>query len=52
MTRFTRVKLFEDMIDLFGGLRFRRMDLCRVHRMQHTVLAPPPGNRVSDVETW
>ena len=30
LTCFTRVKLVEDMIALFGGLRFRRMDLFRV----------------------
>jgi len=28
--RFTRVELLKDMIDLFAGLRFRRMELCNV----------------------
>jgi hypothetical protein len=30
LTRFTREKLMEEMILLFGGLRFRQMDLFRV----------------------
>ena len=34
LTCFTRVKLVEDMITLFGGLRFRRMDLFRVRCTQ------------------
>ena len=33
MTWFTRVGLLEDMIDLFGGIRFRHMELYRVARM-------------------
>ena len=33
LTWFTRVGLLVDMIDLFGGIRFRRMDLYRVSRM-------------------
>ena len=34
MTSFTRVELLKDMIDLFGGLRFRYMDLCNVDGMR------------------
>jgi len=34
MTRFTRVELLKDMIDLFGGLRFRHMNLCKVDGMR------------------
>jgi len=34
MTCFTRVELLKDMIDLFGGLRFRRMELCNVDGMR------------------
>jgi len=30
LTCFTRVKLLEDMVTFFGGLRFRHMDLFRV----------------------
>jgi len=33
MTYFTRVGLLMDMIDLFGGIRFRHMDLYRVDRI-------------------
>ena len=33
MTGFTRPLLLKDMIDLFGGLRFRRMNLCGVEGM-------------------
>jgi len=34
MTCFTRVGILEDMIDLFGGIRFRYMDLFSVHGMR------------------
>ena len=34
MTSFTRVELLKDMIDLFGGLRFCRMNLCNVNGMR------------------
>ena len=34
MTCFTRVGILEDMIGLFGGLRFRGMDLFFVHGMR------------------
>ena len=34
MISFTRVKLLKDMIDLFGGVRFRHMDLCNVAGMR------------------
>ena len=34
MTRFTMVGLLKDMIDLFGGIRFRHMDLFNVHGTQ------------------
>jgi len=33
LTRFRRADLLKDMIDLFGGLRFRRMDLFDVDGM-------------------
>jgi hypothetical protein len=34
MSRFTRVAILEDLINLFGGIRFRHMDLFEVHGMQ------------------
>jgi len=34
MTCFTRVGILEDMIDLYGGIRFRHMDLFSVHGMR------------------
>ena len=34
LTCFTRVRILEDMVDLFGGIRFRRMDLFCVQRMR------------------
>jgi len=34
MTYFTRVGLLEDMVHLFGGIRFRHMDLYKVDRMR------------------
>ena len=34
MAHFTRVGLLKDMIDLFGGVRFRHMDLCNVDGMR------------------
>ena len=34
MSCFTRVELLKDMIDLFGGIRFRHMDLCNVDGMR------------------
>jgi len=33
LKNFTRISLLEDMIDLFGGIRFRRMDLFNVDGM-------------------
>ena len=33
MLCFTRVELLKDMINLFGGIRFHRMDLCNVAGM-------------------
>lgn len=33
-THFTGVGLLEDMVHLFGGIRFRRMDLCNVDGMR------------------
>ena len=34
MTCITRAELLKDMIDLFGGVRFRHMDLCNVGGMR------------------
>ena len=34
MTCFTRVGILEDMIDLFGGIWFRYMELFCVHGMR------------------
>jgi hypothetical protein len=34
ITSFTRVGILKDMIDLFGGIRFRYMDLCGVDGMR------------------
>ena len=34
MISFMRVELLKDMIDLFGGVRFRHMDLCNVAGMR------------------
>ena len=34
LRHFARVELLKDMIDLFGGVRFHRMDLCDVYGMR------------------